>query len=95
MRQLFLLNVALIALAGCTGPARATDPVADSSSKARRLYVAKCVKCHKFYDPAGYPDAEWRVWMEKMSRKAKLKPDQEDLLSRYLDTLRKGRDQRD
>jgi hypothetical protein len=95
MKACLLLSAVLAVLAGCTGPAGATDPAADSSSQARRLYVAKCARCHKLYDPAGYVDAEWRDWMVKMSRKAKLKPDQEALLSRYLETLRKGRDQRD
>jgi len=55
---------------------------------ARKLYVAKCAKCHKFHNPAKYADEEWRTWMRKMSRKSKLKPDQNELLSRYLATFR-------
>src|SRR5262245_33868757 len=55
---------------------------------ARALYSAKCARCHKFYDPAKYTDAEWRDWMRKMSRKAKLAPEQEALLSRYLGMFR-------
>jgi len=57
-------------------------------ASARKLYVAKCAKCHKFHNPANYADEEWRTWMRKMSRKAKLKPEQDELLSRYLDTFR-------
>ncbi len=38
--------------------------------------------------PAAYGEAEWRAWMARMSRKARLKQDQEELLSRYLDALR-------
>lgn len=52
---------------------------------ARKIYVAKCAKCHKFYNPAKYSDEEWNKWMIKMSRKAKLKPQQQELLSRYID----------
>ena len=55
---------------------------------ARKLYVAKCAKCHKFHNPAKYADEEWRTWMRKMSRKSKLKPEQNELLSRYLGTFR-------
>ena len=55
---------------------------------ARRLYTLKCARCHKLYDPAKYNDEEWQAWMGKMSRKAKLKPAQSDLLARYLGTLR-------
>jgi hypothetical protein len=90
-----LLSVALAALAGCTGPAGARQPPADAANPARRLYIAKCAKCHKLYDPAGYTEAEWRGWMVKMSRKAKLKPGQEESLSQYLESLRRTRDRRD
>jgi len=57
-------------------------------SDATKHYVAKCARCHKFYNPAEYGDAEWRSWMTKMSRKARVKPDQQELLSRYLEAFR-------
>ena len=57
-------------------------------SAAASLYKAKCARCHKFYDPAAYKQSEWDVWMQKMGKKSKLKPDQFDLLSRYLETFR-------
>jgi hypothetical protein len=55
---------------------------------ARTVYVAKCAKCHRFYHPAHYSETDWATWMKKMSRKSKLKPDQEDLLSRFLGAFR-------
>jgi hypothetical protein len=64
------------------------DFTREELREAARLYTAKCARCHKFYDPAGYSDAEWRMWMNKMSRKARLKPEQSQLLSRYLETFR-------
>lgn len=89
MRFILLSTVLGFALAGCTGPARATDFPVNDNSPGRKLYVAKCAKCHKFYDPAKYSDEEWAKWMGKMSMKAKLKPEQEQMLSRYInDTLR-------
>lgn len=30
----------------------------EEARAARTLYTAKCARCHKFYDPAGYPEAE-------------------------------------
>ena len=74
-----------IALAGCTGPTRTADVPADETSAARKLYVAKCAKCHKFYDPTKYSDEEWHEWMVKMSKKSKLTPEQSEMLSRYID----------
>jgi hypothetical protein len=61
---------------------------ATELSAARKLSAVKCAKCHKFYEPADYSRAEWAEWMEKMRRKAKLKPEQFDLLSRYLEEAR-------
>src|SRR5206468_6632914 len=74
-----------IALASCAGPTRTAAGPIDETSAGRKLYVAKCAKCHKFYDPAKYSDAEWHKWMAKMSKKSKLTPEQSDLLSRYID----------
>jgi hypothetical protein len=36
------------------------------------------------------PDKEWRGWMDKMSRKVRLQPEQKELLVRYLDLYRGG-----
>jgi hypothetical protein len=58
---------------------------------ARKIYVAKCAKCHRFYEPKGYAEADWRRWMESMNRKSKLKPGPSELLIRYLDAYRAGR----
>lgn len=55
---------------------------------ARKLSAVKCAKCHKFYEPADYSQADWAGWMEKMRKKSKLKPEQFDLLSRYLEEAR-------
>lgn len=60
-------------------------------TEARKLYVAKCAKCHQFYEPKSYKEPEWRIWIEKMSRKSKLNPAQEKLINRYLDSWRADR----
>ncbi len=60
----------------------------QEAGAAASLYTAKCARCHKFYDPTSYNDADWRSWMTKMTKKARLKPDQQQLLSRYLDAFR-------
>ena len=57
-------------------------------SRAADLYTLKCAKCHKFYNPAVYEQSEWNAWMEKMSRKSRLRPAQAELLARYLETVR-------
>ena len=69
---------------GCAVPAMAKDPPSTQTATGQKLYVAKCAKCHKFYDPAKYSEADWEMWMTKMSKKAKLKPAQEAELSKYI-----------
>ena len=61
---------------------------ASELAAARKLSTVKCAKCHKFYEPVDYTRDDWATWMEKMRRKAKLKPEQFDLLSRYLEDAR-------
>lgn len=86
--QRFLQLLAFIVVLEGSTTARAGDLSGVELRDARQLYTGKCARCHKFYDPARYSDQKWNDWMEKMSRKAKLKPDQKELLSKYLQTLR-------
>ena len=76
------------ACAALVRPARAGELSVTEVKEAQRIYVVKCAKCHKFYEPTEYADAEWSDWMRKMSRKSKLKSAQEELLTRYLETVR-------
>ena len=82
---LWLLLSVAGAEAGGTNDLKGAEVIA-----ARQVYVAKCAKCHRFYEPRKYSDTEWRVWMEKMGKKSKLKREQATLLSRYLDAYRAG-----
>ena len=68
--------------------ARAAGLSAGEINQASELYAVKCAKCHKFYDPAAYSEKDWDMWMGKMSRKAKLTSEQDELLWRYLGVFR-------
>jgi hypothetical protein len=81
------LTILIVCVAGLVA-AGAEDLSVKETKTARKLYHAKCAKCHKLYDPLEYNAEEWQTWMGKMTRKAKLKPDQAELVSRYLDTVR-------
>ncbi len=69
-------------------PGRLAGFRAEEIKEANDLHAIKCAKCHQFYNPADYEEAEWRAWMRKMGNKARLTPSQQELLSRYLDTFR-------
>jgi len=85
MRRWFSLFTLLVPVAGCAGTSSSSSKPADPIAAGQKLYVNKCAKCHKLHDPAKYSDADWNIWMGRMSRKAKLKPEQEQLLSNYID----------
>jgi len=82
--QIILIALFGLGAGGCAVPAMAKDSPSNESAAGQKIYVAKCAKCHKFYDPAKYSEADWQMWMTKMSKKAKLKPQQEEVLSRYI-----------
>ena len=65
---------------------------ASELKQARKLYLLKCAKCHKLYEPSSYSDAEWKGWMKKMIVKSKLRPPQAELVNRYADELRARKD---
>ena len=78
----------LAALLLCTTGVAASDGAGlltpADLKKAEKLDRKKCWRCHKPYDTRQYDDAEWAEWMDKMSRKARLKPADEALLRRYF-----------
>jgi len=86
MKSVLRLLVIGLVLLGMMGAARAASAqLKDDAAAGRKLYVTKCSKCHKLYDPRKYSDAEWEKWMGKMSKKAKLTSEQERLLSKYVE----------
>jgi diheme cytochrome c len=87
MRLVLLLSALAFFNSACTGPgpANTSDTPVNETALARKLYVSKCAKCHKFYPPAKYSDEDWQMWMGKMSKKAKLNPEQQRILSNYIE----------
>jgi nitrate/TMAO reductase-like tetraheme cytochrome c subunit len=81
-------NETTLSLSQIDDAARVAGLADEEIARAKKLYVAKCARCHKFYDPTRYEITEWHSWMTKMSKKARLKPDQEQLLAQYLEAFR-------
>lgn len=88
MRALFISVT--VAFAVLFQPADAAPLSATEIKAAKKLYEVKCAKCHKFYEPTAYSQPEWDDWMVKMSRKSKLKAEQDRLLTDYLNDYRKN-----
>lgn len=65
----------------------AAEPGPAELKRAQDLYVAKCAKCHALPVPARYSEAQWKSWMDKMSKKSHLTPQQSQLLAKYSEQL--------
>ena len=63
---------------------------AEDLAKAKDVYLTKCAKCHKLYEPQSYEDDAWSVWMNKMKKKAHLSEEQYELIRIYTEKIRKG-----
>lgn len=74
----FLVLLALVAVAATP----------EEEAAGRKVYTGKCARCHKLYEPGRYDDKSWDSWMTKMRDKAKLKDDQYQQLTAYLEALR-------
>ncbi len=74
----------VLLLTGVAGMASGPEAQLKTETDGRKLYLNKCSKCHKLYPPAKYSDNSWDMWMTKMSRKAKLTPDQQKAISDYI-----------
>jgi cytochrome c5 len=81
----------LLSVATASAGSGTDELTAKEITSGRKVYVAKCAKCHKFYEPMKYSEPDWGRWMDKMNAKSKLKPDQDKLLRRYLGEYRAGR----
>lgn len=89
MRRLTLVALVSAIVVELGRSAVAEGLTAKEASTARKLYEVKCAKCHKFYEPTEYGQAEWNRWMEKMAKKSRLNGDQTRLLTEFLNEYRK------
>lgn len=73
-------------VAGALDAARAASTV-EQLNAGRALYVAKCTGCHSAHPPADFAASEWPAHVADMRTDAKLQPDEEASITRYLVTF--------
>ena len=86
--QVWLLTFLMVLL--ITGQVYAETPEEARLRQIKALYLMKCSKCHRLYDPKEYEDTAWADWMVKMKKKARLNDEQYEKIARYAESLRKG-----
>lgn len=60
------------------------DTTRASLEEGRELYVARCSGCHPLHAPDTQPPERWAALVDEMAPRARLSPDERDLVLRYL-----------
>ena len=95
--------IALIAVfAACTKLIAPTQPDADRAAQkfpgttladlqqGKLLYEQNCGKCHGLKKPASRSEEAWRKVMPPMARKAKIDAQKEEMILKYVLTMREA-----
>ena len=99
MSRTFLLIIALVSAAALGCAAALDHPDAQDTQYAssrwpmttlkdlqhgRALYVEKCAGCHNLHLPEEYAPDEWEGYVAYMTADAKLNPDEQIAITRFL-----------
>ena len=77
------LPLLLLAAAACTTTRPATDPHPGQSG-GRDLYERSCQRCHALYMPRSYTASDWKHFVRKYGRKARLTKAEQAAVYSYL-----------
>jgi hypothetical protein len=80
----------VLALAVLSSGVGAGGEPSAADAAAKRLYEAKCLRCHKRLDPTAYEDMVWKRWLWQMKHKARLDDEEYGDLSDYLRSVREA-----
>jgi cytochrome c5 len=81
-----LLGGVLLALAGCASTEHGVgggEPAAGPPD-GKRLYENSCNRCHALYMPRSFAADEWRYYVNKYGRRARLSPAEAERVLEYL-----------
>lgn len=57
--------------------------------EGRRKYIDRCGGCHSLPLPSEYTETEWKRAVEEMQLRAKVKPEEKEMILTYLFVARK------
>ena len=77
-----LLLILLVAAACATTGPGVANPEPERTGK--QLYETSCQRCHALYMPRSHSVSEWRFYVRKDGRKARLTREQKVLVLGYL-----------
>jgi mono/diheme cytochrome c family protein len=59
----------------------------EELERGRALYLSRCTACHQPIAPEKFSAAEWPAHVVEMQERARLKPEDVDLIQLYLVTM--------
>ena len=86
---LLRLSPLLLLAAACvtTGAVAETESAAATAPEAadgKALYERSCARCHALYMPKSFSASEWRYYVKRYGRRARLRVAQRELVFDYL-----------
>lgn len=88
MKKIFYSTfIAAAFLTSCARSTAVSGPKYTSSEKlaqGKTIYENSCNKCHKLMEPEKHDDAGWLNTLSRMAPRAKLTPDQHQMVYDYL-----------
>jgi len=67
-----------------TASSDSLNSIAAGLKEGKKLYKAKCNKCHELYKPKDYKVEEWKENLNEMKDKAELNKDEYEVILGYL-----------
>jgi len=84
MGKLLLAALLLAAACATTEPWEGSGDPNESVPLGRRLYETSCNRCHALFMPRSFDVGEWRFYVNKYGRRARLAASDRELVFQYL-----------
>ena len=63
----------------------------EKLTEAHSLFVSKCGTCHALKPPVSQSEESWKKIVPPMAKKARLNPEEQDLILHYVLTMRQDK----
>ena len=84
MGHVFLRILPLLLLAAACATTAPSTGGRDREADGRGIYERSCARCHALYMPRSFTAGEWKYYVRKYGRKARLSSGEKRLVYDYL-----------
>jgi len=87
---LLRLSPLLLLVAACMTTGKEKEASSAPGNDGRAIYERSCARCHALFMPKSFAADEWRHYVKKYGRRARLREEQRDLVFGYLSRNARG-----